>query len=104
MIPGTAVIPGPGRSVTLSSGVAGTSQNKWTLVGKNLQQTFVGRARVLHAVDIVDLAVASGPFLKTNFVDPVFDVVRHGSIRTVEYGGLVHVIPESRNAIGNQRL
>src|SRR6266404_718406 len=104
MIPGTAVITGPSRSITLPTRIGGPSKNERTLVGRDLQQPFVGRARVLHAIHVVDLPVARDAFLKTSLVDSVLDIVRNGSIGLIEYGGLVHVIPEPRKPLGNQWL
>ena len=56
-------------------------------------------ARVLHAVDVVDLEVSGGAWSEAGFVDAVLDVVGHGLGGDVEDGRLVHVVPESGDAV-----
>src|ERR1700730_15145382 len=52
MIPGAAVVAGPGGGISLAAGIAGAGQDEGTLIGRELQQSVVSRAGVLHSVDI----------------------------------------------------
>src|SRR6266446_2357625 len=57
MIPGAAIIPRPCDGVSLSPSIAGACQNKGPLIGRERQQSVVGRSGVLHPIDIVNLKV-----------------------------------------------
>src|SRR5216683_4888518 len=102
MVPGAAVVPRPRGDISLAAGITGTRQNEGPLVGRELQQSVVGRAGVFHSVDIVDLEVVRCARLETWLVDPVLDVIGHGPPGSVEYRRFVHVVPESGNSVMNE--
>src|SRR5713226_5328585 len=104
MIPGGTVIPGPCGAVPLASGIAGTSHHKWPLVRSQPDLTFISRARVLHAEDIVDLPVQCRALAEARFVDAMLYVIRHRFARAIEDRRLVHVIPEAGNPLAHEIL
>ena len=104
MVPGGAVVSGPGGGVTLATGVAGAGEDEGALVGSEIEEAFVGGAGVLHAIDVVDLEVAGGAGLEACARDAMLDIIGHGFGWDVEDGGLVHVIPETGYAVVHEVL
>ena len=102
MVPGAGVVAGPGGSVALAAGVGGAREDEGTLVGRELAEAIEGGARVFHAVDIVDLGVCGGARSEVVAGDAVHDVERHGLVGRVEDRGLVHVVPETCDAVMNE--
>ena len=98
MVPGGAVVSGPGGGVALAPGVAGAGEDEGTDFGVEGEEAFVGAAGVLHAEDVVDFEVGGGAGFEAGFGDAVLDVVGHGFGGDVEDGGLVHVVPEACDA------
>ena len=94
MIPGGAVVAGPGGGVTLGAGIGGAGQDEGALVAFKFAQAFVGGAGVFHAEDVVDGAVVEGGAV----VEAMHSVERHGFVGAFEYRRLVHVIPEACDA------
>ena len=78
MVPGGAVVSGPGGGVALASRVGGAGEDEGALVGLELEEAFVGGAGVLHAEDVVDLEVGGGAGFEAGLGDAVQDVVGHG--------------------------
>ncbi len=99
MVPGGAVVSGPGGGVALATGVAGSGEDEGALIWGESEEAVVGGAGVLHAVDVVDLEVGGGAGLEAGSGDAVLDVVRHGFGGGVEDGGLVHVVPEAGDSV-----
>ena len=104
MVPRGEVVAGPRGGVALSAGVAGAGQHERARVGLERQQAVPGGAGVLHAVDVVDLGVHRGAGDEARFVDAVDHVVGHGLRGIAEDGGLVHVVPEAGDAVGDELL
>src|SRR5207248_761887 len=77
VVPRRAVVAGPCGSIPLTSGVTGARKDEWPLVRPEGKKTVIGGARILHAVDIVDLEMIRGALLEPGFGDAVLDVVRH---------------------------
>src|SRR4030088_3593679 len=102
MVPGAAVVACPRSGISLAPGITGARQNERPLLGRELQQSVIGRPGVLHSVDIVDFKVARYAWLETRLVNPVLDVIGHGPLWSVEYGRFVHVIPESGYSVMNE--
>src|SRR5437868_2577163 len=102
MVPGAAVIAGPGSGIALAAGIAGTGQDEGALIWRELQQSVVGSAGVLHSIDVVDLSVCRCARLESWFVDPVFDLIGHGPPGSVEDRRFVHVVPKSGNSVVNE--
>ena len=63
-----------------------------------------GAAGVLHAEDVVDLEMGGGAFSEAGFVDAVLDIVGHGFAGTLKTAGLVHVVPEAGDTVGDEGL
>ena len=104
MVPGGGVVAGPGDGVALASGIRGAGHDEGALVGIEFEDALVGAARVLHAVNIVDFGMCRSPGYKSGLVDAMNGGERHGLAGTVEDGGLVHVVPEAGEAVGDELL
>src|ERR1700674_6107622 len=91
MIPGAAVVTGPGGGVALRAGVRGPGQHEWALVDLQLAQAFVGGANIFHSVDVVDGAVIES----CSVVEAVPGVKRHGFVGALEKRRLVHVVSKT---------
>ncbi len=104
MVPGRGVVAGPGDGVALASGIGGASHDEWAFVGIEFEHALVGAARVLHAVDIVDFGMCRSPGYKSGLLDAMDGSERHGLAGAVEDGGLVHVVPEAGEAVGDELL
>src|ERR1700686_838497 len=84
MIPGAAVVASPSGGVALTSGVGSARQNERTLVGRNLQQSFVSGARILHAINIVNLTMAGDALPESRLIDAMLNVVGNGLVGRIE--------------------
>ena len=104
MVPGRAVVAGPGHGIALAAGIARARHHERALVGAEREQAVIGRTRVLHAVDVVDLTVVAGAGGEIVAGDAVLRVERHRLRRGVEDRGLVHVVPEAGNAVIKEAL
>src|SRR6267154_678880 len=98
VIPGAAVIAGPGGCVALSAGIGGAGEYKGPLVGLQLAQAVVGGADIFPAVDVVDGAVIE----RAAIVEAMPRIERHGFVGALEKRGLVHVVPEAGDAHGDK--
>src|SRR5712672_580213 len=99
VVPGGGIISGPGKPVALPTREGGAGQDERTLVGPQLEQALVSTARILQSNDIVNLRVRGGASRKPRLFDPVNGIQRHGFAGSVKDRGLVHIIPESGNAV-----
>ncbi len=99
VVPCRSVVSRPCGGVPLAPGIAGAGKHEGSLIRPQRNKTVVGGARVLHAVDIVDLKMFRGAFLEAGFGNAVQDVVRHGFRRNVEDSRLIHVVPEASHAV-----
>ena len=88
----------PCHRIALPPGVARPRHHEGALVGQQLAQPIIGRARVLHAVDVVDLGMRRGAGHEAVAVDAVHHVRRHRLGRRVEDRRFVHVVPSARDA------
>ncbi len=104
MVPGGRIIAGPGESITLAARISGAGQNKRTLVRSQFQQTFKSAAGIFQSDDVVDLGVGRRPRSEAGLFDAMHGVERHGLAGSVEDRGLVHVVPESGDAILNELM
>ena len=82
--PGRAVVAGPRRGITLATSVARARHHEGALVGPQPAQALEGRARVLHAIDVVDLGVRRLARGEAGRVDAMHDIERHGLGRRAE--------------------
>ena len=92
MIPRAAVVASPRGGVALGPSKCGTCEHKRAEIGLKTEHALVSCARILHAEDVVDLAMVGFTAL-----DAVYGVQRHGLVGALEYRRLVHVIPEATN-------
>ena len=104
VVPCGTIVAGPGGAVALATGVAGTGHDEGTLVGPEGKGAFKGGAGVLHAEDVVDLQMRGGAFAEAGLVDAVLDVEGHGFAGAIEDGGLVHIVPEAGDTLGDEAL
>ena len=104
MVPGGGIVSGPGEAVALSAGEGRAGKDEGTLVGAQLEQAVVGGAGILQSDDVVNLGVSRGAGGETGLLDAMNIVERHGLARSVKDRGLVHVIPESGDAVFNEVL
>src|SRR5207248_4203482 len=81
MVPGGAVVAGPCGSIALPSGVRSAGEHKRALVGRNLEQSLICRARILHPINVVYLKMAGSAPLESGLVDLVADIARNRLIR-----------------------
>ena len=93
------VVARPHGGPALASRVAGPREHEGPLVGPQPGEPLEGRARVQHAVDVVDLALVGGLSLAV-----VAGVEGHGVVGLHEDGGLVHVVPDAGHAEVHVRL
>ncbi len=98
MIPGRAVVASPGRGITLPAGEARPRHHEGALVGAKRAQPVIGRARIFHAIDVVDFGVGRDARGEIIAGDTVAHVERHGLGRRFEDRRLIHVIPDAGNA------
>ena len=94
MVPGAAVVAGPGGGVALRAGISSTRQYKGSLVALQFAQAIVSSTDVFHAVHVVDGAMVE----RGAVVEAMPGVERHGFVGTFEERRLVHVVPETGNA------
>src|SRR5882672_6482207 len=94
MAPGAAVVAGPRGGIALGAGIGGAGEHEGPFLRLQLKQSFVGRAHILHAVDIVDGAMIESRAV----IQAMNDVKRHGLIGTLKERRFIHVIPEARRA------
>src|SRR5882672_1330046 len=94
MAPGAAVVAGPRGGIALGAGIGGAGEHEGPFLRLQLKQSFVGRAHILHAVDIVDGAMIESRAV----IQSMNDVKRHGLIGALEQRRFIHVIPEARRA------
>ena len=99
MIPGSGVIAGPGEAVALAASVGGAGENEGALVGTELEKAVVGGALIFHSENVVDFGVRSGALGETRLVDAMDGIEGHGLGGSVKNGRLVHIVPESGDAI-----
>src|SRR3984957_14575550 len=99
MVPGAAVVTGPGLAIALAARIGSAGQNHRPLIRIQLLQALESGARVLHAVDVMDLGMRRHAFSESRFVNTVNDIQRHRPRWRVEYRRLVHVIPKPGNAL-----
>src|SRR5215472_2596733 len=99
MVPRGRVVAGPGEAVALSTGVGGAGEHKRPLIGTQLEQAVIRRARILQPDNVVNLRVRCGTGCEAGLLDAMDRVQRHRLPGAVEDRRLVHVAPESRNAI-----
>src|SRR6202023_3765504 len=85
MIPRGTVVAGPGRSITLSTGVAGARQYKRPQVRIEALQPIASCSRVFHPVHVVNLRMTRRTLHKSRFVDAVHYVFGHRLRRSVEH-------------------
>src|SRR5271168_2824455 len=98
MIPCTAVVSGPGGSVSLASGERGAGKHERANVGVQTFQSIEGGPRIFHSVDVVNFRMTCRAFDKSRLVDAVNHILGHGLRGSVEDGRFVHVIPETGDA------
>src|SRR5690242_10362825 len=98
MVPGAAVVAGPGGGIALCAGIGRARKNEGALSGLQLQQAFVSGAGIFHAIYIVSGAMVDGGAV----IKAVDGVERHGLVRAKEDGGFIHVIPEAGGAHGDK--
>src|ERR1700674_2141561 len=91
MIPSAAVIAGPGGSIALGAGIRRAREYEGPFLRLQLAQSFVSRANVLHAEDIVDGAMIEAGAI----VETVDGLERHGLVGAQEERGFIHIIPET---------
>jgi hypothetical protein len=84
MIPRGTVVAGPGRGITLSTGVAGARQYKRPQVRIEPLQPIESCSRVFHPVHVVNLRMTRRTLHKSRFVDAVHHVFGHRLRRSVE--------------------
>ena len=94
VIPGGAVVAGPGGGVALRAGISGACEDERALVALEFAQAFVGGADVFHAENVVDGAMVG----RGAVIQAVDGVERHGLVGALEDGRLVHVIPKAGDA------
>ena len=75
----------------MSAGVSGAREDEGPLVRLQLAQAVVGGAAILHTQNIVDGAMVE---LRA-VVEAVNVIERHGLVRALKHGRLVHIIPKS---------
>src|SRR5580704_1025999 len=102
MIPGAAVVARPRSGIPLATGITGARQNEGPLIGRKPQQSIIGRPRILHSVDIVNLEVVCRTRLEAPLINPVLHIIGHGHFGSVKDRRLVHVIPEPGYAVMNE--
>src|ERR1700722_5050009 len=98
MIPGTAVVSGPGGSVSLASREGRAGKHERANVWIQVFQTIEGGPGIFHSVDVVNFRRTCRAFDKSRLVDAVNHIFGHGLRGSVEDGRFVHVIPETSNA------
>lgn len=88
VLPVGLVVAGPHCGRALGAGKVGPGQHKWAALfarAKTGFKSFEGRVVESHAVEVVHITV-----LPVAVVEVIF---RHGGLRAVEDGGLVHIVP-----------
>ncbi len=104
MVPARDVVARPHGRVALHAGVARARQHEGSLAGPELLQPFKGRARHLHPVDVVVARVRARPSVarvlraEREGLHRVMIGVRLRRLVGEEDAGLVHVVPETRDA------
>src|SRR3954451_211780 len=102
MIPRRRVVAGPGEAVTLAPGKGGAGQNEWPLIGPELQQALESCSGILQAEDVVNLRMRRCTGCKSGLFDAMHGIERHCFARTVKDCRLIHVVPESGDAISHE--
>src|SRR5437763_1460946 len=98
MVPRAAVVTRPAGGVTLRAGVSSAREHERPEVRTKLKHAVVGGAHVLHAENVVNLAMRCGAAA----VHAVDCVERHGLLGGPKDGRLVHVVPEAANPQANE--
>src|SRR5271156_2296678 len=99
MVPCGAVVSRPRGGIPLTTGVTGAGKHEWPLVRPKRKKPVIGRARVLHAIHVMDLEMDRSARSETRLGDAVLNIVRHGLGGDVEDGRLVHIVPEASDPI-----
>src|SRR5437764_15384176 len=99
MVPGRAVVPGPGGGIALTAGVGGAGHHERTHTRAQPQHSVEGPTRVLHSVDVVDLGMRCVARREIIAYDPI-DVSERARLgRGFEHRRLVHIVPSLSNGI-----
>src|SRR5580658_393532 len=99
MVPGAAVVTGPRLAVALAARIGGAGQHHGPLIRVQLLEALEGGARVLHAIEGVNLSMNRQAVGESRLVDTVNDIQWHRPRGRVEDRRLVHIIPKTRNAL-----
>src|SRR5258708_30383577 len=98
MIPGRCVVTGPCGRIPLSPDICRPCKHKWSQIGLEAQQSFVGGAGIFHAEHVVDFAVRCRTARLPGFINAMQDFERHGAAWNFKDRWLVHVIPKPGDA------
>src|SRR5271156_6917277 len=104
MIPGGTVVAGPGGAVALASCEAGARHHEGPLIRAKREQPLIGTARVLHAINVVDLQMRSGALAEAGLVDAMLNIVGHGLGRRLKDRRLIHIVPKSGHTLIDEGL
>ena len=99
MVPGTAVVAGPRCGVALTSCVSCPGKDERAVAWIECAQAVVCCTGVLHSVEVVYLCVRSGAGCESALIDAMDNIFRDGEGRRIEYGWLIHVVPETIDAV-----
>ncbi len=94
MIPGAAVVAGPGSGIALRAGIRRARKHEGPFLGLQFAQSVVSRPDVLHAEHIMDGAMIEAGAV----VEAVHRIKGHGLIGAQKKRRFIHVIPETRRA------
>src|SRR5690349_14247047 len=83
----------------MPSGKARTRHHKGPQIGFQFQQPLKGSARILHAVNVVNFQMIGDPWREPRLVDAMLRIVGHRLGWHEEDGWLIHVVPETGNAL-----
>src|SRR5258708_36606314 len=77
MIPRAAVVPGPGRGITLPSSVSGARQPEGPQARIEMLQSFEGSGRIFNPEWVLIFSMGGRTLHESGFVDAVDDIFGH---------------------------
>src|ERR1700686_1086473 len=104
MVPGRGIVAGPGESVALPTRKRRSRKHERTLIRPQFEQAFVGGTSIFQSHDVVNLGMRRSANGETWFFDPMAIIEGHGLAWSIKDGRLVHIVPETGNAIFDEIL
>src|ERR1035438_6286689 len=98
MVPCCRVVPGPCGGVALSAGIRSAGEHEGPYIRFQCQLSIECRARVLHAVDVMEFAMRGRARNEAWLVDTMNSIVGDGQM-CIEDRRFVHIVPEPVESI-----